>query len=143
MTRMTKSTQWRWWQIWIACCAILLNALAPSMSQAIAAVRGQAVAWEICRVDGAPGSGASVALSAAPARLGAPDGAPAGDDKMKPGEHCAYCLTHAGSFGLPPAMAATVGVFGSHPQHPFLFYRSPRPLTAWSAARPRGPPALA
>lgn len=137
--------QWRWWQIWIACCAILLNALAPSMSQAVAAVRGQAVAWEICRVDSVPAAagGSRLALSAAKAGFAAQDGAPAGDGKMKPGEHCAYCLTHAGSFGLPPALVSIPGVFGSHPEHPFLFYRSPRPLTAWSAARPRGPPALA
>jgi len=131
--------------IWIACCAILLNALAPSISHAIAAMQGQAAnAVEICRADGsaAPAaaqfsalvSGVDAALEPAP---------PGPESKMKPGQHCAYCLPHAGSFALPPDVIAATGIFGKHQSHPFLFYRSPQPLMAWSAARPRGPPAPA
>lgn len=132
--------------IWIAMLAILLNALVPSISHALAGAGGQAGTWEICRADGkryslydAPSGPAFAAFAAA---NDAP-GAPAKESQFTAGEHCAYCLPHAGDFALPATVGAAAGVFGQHPHHPFLFYRSPRPLTAWSAARPRGPPALA
>ncbi|MBJ7313149.1 hypothetical protein H7U20_23550, partial [Rugamonas sp. CCM 8940] len=57
-------------------------------------------------------------------------------------DDCGYCVTHAGSFGLPPADAVSAGLFDLARLQPLLFYRSPSPLTAWSAGRPRGPPAV-
>ncbi|MDC8760128.1 DUF2946 family protein [Janthinobacterium fluminis] len=130
---MAKSFTVRRLHIWIACLAILLNALAPSISHAVAAARGQAAALDICRADGRRAIASDViAGDAADA---------AGDAAAKAGGHCAYCLPHAASFALPPAPAATPGVFDRHQPHPFLLYRSPRPSMVWSAARPRGPPA--
>lgn len=127
-TARTSTALW----VWIACFAVLLNALAPSVSHAIAFSQGVPATWEICRADGT--------------RVTVTGLITAGETDKKPGsakamgEDCAYCQTHAGSFGLPPVMAASLPVQGM-PSYPFLFYRAPQPLAAWSVAQPRGPPA--
>lgn len=109
--------------IWIACCAILMNAVAPSVSHALAFASGQPSAWDICRADG---SGTAPAKPGKPGKIAMSD--------------CAYCVSHAGSFGLPPDRHAGLGLFAVPSSHPFLFYRAPAPLAAWSASQPRGPP---
>ncbi|WP_409031744.1 DUF2946 domain-containing protein [Janthinobacterium sp. CG_23.3] len=140
---MVTSLTSRQWQIWIALFAVLLNALAPSVSHAVAAARGPAPAWEMCSADRTGYAGPASAAFAAFVAAEQPPAAAAPEGSGKAGEHCAYCLPHAGDFALAPAVAAPAGVVGRHPPHPFLLYRAPRPLTAWSAARPRGPPAPA
>lgn len=107
--------------IWIACCAILMNAVAPSVSHALALANGQPSAWDICRAD-----------RPVPAKPGKP--------AMNGMSDCAYCVSHAGSFGLPPDVGARLGWFGVQPSHPFLFQRAPARLAAWSTSQPRGPP---
>lgn len=135
---MARKPTIRRWQIWFACFAILLNALAPSVSHAIAFVSGQPSSWEICRSDG-------TRLTLAPVATTLAQPPAAGREPQKQRviklDDCGYCATHAGSFGLPPAGAVSVGLFDLPRVQPLLFYRSPSPLTAWSAARPRGPPA--
>ena len=122
--------------IWIACFAILMNALAPSISHAMAAFSGDPATWEICRSDGA-----------AVAAPGQPDlvvvGFGAAKSKMGKMEHCGYCLPHAGSHALLPTAITGLGIYGGQELRPFLFYRAPQPLLALSAAPPRGPPAIA
>src|SRR5689334_1445629 len=128
--KRTPATRALW--LWIACFAVLLNALAPSVSHAIAFSRGVPATWEICRADGS-----RVTVS----------GLITGEDSDKSpsatkamGEDCAYCQTHAGSFGLPPVTLAGLPAVAA-PLKPFLFYRAPQPLQIWAAAQPRGPPA--
>jgi hypothetical protein len=131
---MTSSTRLRW--IWIACFAILMNALAPAISHA---VNGKPRSWEICLNDGTRVTG-----------VGELDAATflAATDRSKPMagmdmEDCSYCLPHAGWFGLPPAAAALpLPLDGALPQ-PALFHQSPRVPAVWSASSPRGPPAHA
>ncbi|WP_313872679.1 DUF2946 domain-containing protein [Rugamonas sp. DEMB1] len=136
---MARKPTIRLWQIWLACCAILLNALAPSISHAIAFANGQPTAWEVCRSDGSR-------LTPAPAGTTlAQQPASGREPQQQRGiklDDCGYCATHAGSFGLPPAGAVSAGLFDLPRLQPPLFYRSPSPLTAWSAGRPRGPPAV-
>ncbi len=108
-------------KIWIACFAILMNALAPSISHALAASRGAAAGPDICRADTGQGI---------PSKLAAMD-------------HCGYCLPHGGSEGLMAHAITGLGLFSGHELRPFLFYRAPQPLLALSAAPPRGPPARA
>lgn len=134
----SKSTSWRW-TIWIACFAVLMNALAPSISHAMAAVNGVPATWEICRTDGS-------ALASA----GQPDLVVVGalakkatQNKIAPMEDCGYCLPHGGSVALMPSTITGLGLMGGHALRPFLFYRAPQPLLALSAAPPRGPPAFA
>jgi hypothetical protein len=141
-----KSTSWTA-TIWMACFAILLNALAPSISHAMALLNpgpGVPATWEICR---APGS--TMQSSGGHSLLGVgkfgleltPALAP------KPADHqsmsmadCAYCVPHAGSFALPPPSHAFIGLPAGQALRPYLFYHAPKPLLALSAAPPRGPP---
>ncbi|NRR28696.1 DUF2946 domain-containing protein [Oxalobacteraceae bacterium] len=147
MTR--PSTIWRL-QVWIALFAILMNALAPSISHAVNFAQGQPPGWEICRSDSGSRADTSLpdfsrfsAVNDAGKKLLvlAPADARQSDKKAMNMDDCGYCAPHAGSVGLMPPPVAGLGVFGPQASHPFLFYRSPSPLAAWSAARPRGPPA--
>lgn len=122
---------------WIACFAILLAALAPSISQAVANAKQESGSgWaEICSVAGIR------FVQLVQADDGAADGKSGG--KAMQMEHCAFCSTHAGSVGLPPAspvlpllVASGTAIF------PALYYRSPAPLFIWSAAQSRAPPSL-
>lgn len=126
---MSRKSNLRALHIWIACFAILMNALAPSISHAVAFVQGQPSSWEICRST----------VQSTPAAADAKH--PATHQAMFSMDDCGYCTPHAGSFGLLPTLVSGLGLFSTHSVQPFLFYRSPAPLMAWSAARPRGPPA--
>ncbi|WP_193315527.1 DUF2946 domain-containing protein [Janthinobacterium aquaticum] len=122
----------RWsWQLWFACLAILLNALTPALSYAFVSHQASNPAGDICSSSGAVYSAAELGL----------DGASSGaiDHHLK---HCPYCLGHAGSTGLPPALTPLVVVSG-HDAYPALFYQSPQPLPGWQQAQPRGPPQAA
>lgn len=123
---------------WIAALAILFNALAPVVSQAQAhaydRAQGSAGAaqMEICTAMG-------VAMVSMPASN---DGSDQGH-LLKAMSHCAYCGTHAGSFGLPPHAAPIFAVQGGHDVFPPLFYQSPATLFTWSRFQARAPPATA
>jgi hypothetical protein len=117
---------------WLALFAVLLNALAPTVSHALAASR-PVIPVDVCSVDG----GAPFAAAAA---LLMQDDEHAG---MGPFDDCGYCLAHAGSDGLPPPAHAPLALGHGTEPRPFLFHHAPRPLPAWLAAVPRGPPAFA
>ena len=120
---------------WIACFAILLAALAPSISQAVANAKQES------------GSGWAEICSVAGIRFVQVDDDGAADEKSggkaMQMEHCAFCSTHAGSVGLPPTspvlpllVASGTAIF------PALYYQSPSPLFIWSTAQSRAPPSL-
>jgi len=137
---MKPSTRLRW--IWIACFAILLNALAPAISHA---VHGKPRSWEICLNDGSRISGtgeldyATFLAVTDRSKPQQPSQPMAGMDM----QDCAYCLPHAGWFGLPPAAIALPLPLAGGALRPSLYYQSPQPLPVWSASSPRGPPAHA
>ncbi|MGE5622679.1 MAG: DUF2946 domain-containing protein [Bacillota bacterium] len=117
---------------WIACLAILMAALAPAISHALAASgKGSSAAWdEVCTVDGVKSLH----------EHGAHDSGPA--DNGMHFEHCPFCFTHAASFGLPPSAQTFIPLAAGSPVRPLLFFHSPRPLFAWAAAHPRAPPVV-
>ena len=115
-------------QIWIACLAILLNALAPSISHALSA--GPSNMIEICSASGTTWIAVDQAT---------PDSST--KSPLHHLEHCPFCMTHADTFALPLPLAPSFAVTGGHELFPALFYHSPSPLFSWSAAKPRGPPA--
>lgn len=133
---MTPFRQNRRFIAWFACLAILLNSLAPAISHAMASVQGKDAPWtQICSTSG---------TKFIPLDLGTQDISQGKDKQPQPMamEHCAYCLTHAGSFAVftdvplqftPVTLAYT---------YPALFYQSPYPLFTWAAASPRAPPVL-
>ena len=138
---MKSSTRLRW--IWIACFAILMNALAPAISHA---VNGKPRTWEICLNDGTRLSGVGeldYATFLAVTDRSKPQQPAAQQMDGMDMEDCSYCLPHAGWFGLPPAGVALPLALDGAELRPILFYQSPQPLAVWSASNPRGPPAHA
>ncbi len=116
---------------WFACFAILLGVLAPSISHALAASRGQSLVWEICRSD---------------SRVGQPTVKPISGQvpvSQEPMVHCAYCLPHGGSDGLLPAVFALPLFAGAGAVHPGWSPSAPLPQSPLSAPPARGPPAIA
>jgi hypothetical protein len=116
--------------IWIACFAVLMNALAPAVSQTLGPSSGDFLDGQIC-------SAANV--------MAQDTQAPSKSGKHGAGSlaACGYCTVHAATFALPPPDHGTLALFSSVAIKPFLFYRAPKPLLALSAAPPRGPPAFA
>jgi hypothetical protein len=122
---------------WIACLAILFNALAPLVSHAMEAA-GSAPAvmqMEVCTAMGM--EMVPVVLSASS------DGDDASSGKLQKNlNHCGYCVFHASAHGLPPPMAASFVPAAGRDAWPPLYYHSSRPLFAWALAQPRAPPPL-
>lgn len=115
---------------WIAVCAILFGALAPTLTHTLARLAHR--------------NDAETLVCTATGLITVADAAP---DRHDPGkgartEHCPYCNIHAASFGLPPPTGLAFVVLGGRdPVLPERFYRAPAPLFAWAAAQPRAPPA--
>ena len=117
--------------LWIACFAILMAALAPTLSRAFTVASGQAVpSFEICSVAGG--------MNMLPVKLStdAPDPAK-GAMRMD----CPCCSMHAATLDLfPTALVLASGELITG-LLPLLFYQSATPLFAWTPVQPRGPPA--
>ena len=119
---------------WLACLAILLNALAPAISHAMAAANGKSAPWaQICTTSGTKFIALDLALKS--------------DQKQDENaamnmDHCAYCVTHAGSFGMTASNEFVVYAPNLSYDLPQLFYHAPRPLFVWAAANPRAPPVV-
>jgi hypothetical protein len=118
---------------WIACFAILLAALAPSVSLALSVAHDSGASWvEVCSAQGSK----FVKVD------GKQSGTPWAPAKAMQAEHCPFCLTHAGSMGLPPAAGFLLSLPNGTPMRPTLYFQSPRPLFIWAAPQSRAPPAL-
>ena len=114
----------------IATFAMLLAALAPAITSALAAANDQHVRWTaVCTADG---------TKIVPVPTDA-TGAPLAPESHTI-DHCPFCAFPPAIAVLPPPAAATVpAVAGSEPLPPFVLF-APRPLLAWAAAQPRAPP---
>jgi hypothetical protein len=55
-------------------------------------------------------------------------------------EHCPYCFTHAGWFGIIPQHQLGISQLALSQPLPRLFYHSPYPLFVWTSFSPRAPP---
>lgn len=126
---------------WIAIAAILLNALMPAVSQALAwqahsTQAGQTRWSELC---GAQGS-TWVLLDAQGQVLAQSAQRPADAPAAGHGEHCPYCLTHAGSFGLPAATPPIWPAAMAAAEHAGHDAGAPRLPAVWLAPAARAPP---
>ncbi|MES2536208.1 MAG: DUF2946 domain-containing protein [Pseudomonadota bacterium] len=123
----------RYFTAWVACLAISMAALMPSISHALAAANTADAFWaEICSVNGP--------TLIKMAKGHAPDSSTS-NGKEAIFEHCPACLTHAGSSGLPPATALTLPAARSGSSvFPSLFFHSLRPLFVWATPQSRAPP---
>ena len=106
---------------WVLLFTLVVAALAPGVSRALAFAQGHLAPWAV--VCSAPGD--------------AP-GAPA-HDKLHPLEHCAWCSLHSDQLA-PPPVAGVLHLQALRHAVPALFLHAPRPLPAWAAAQARAPP---
>jgi hypothetical protein len=113
---------------WIAFFTIMMASLMPTMSRAIAAADAAASAEQICST----GHHDVVPLAS--------HHAPAHHDGALHLDHCAFCVTHAGSFGLAPTVAPALAVARGPEVHPPPLFQSRRALVAWTTAQSRAPP---
>jgi len=121
---------------WIACIAILLAALAPSVSRVLAAAPSSNMSWiEICSATGS--KFVKVLDDRAAGKVSK------ASEKSLHANDCPYCLTQAASFALPPNSAFVVPVMVSNTLQPSLFFQAPRPLFIWASAQSRAPPTSA
>jgi hypothetical protein len=129
---------------WIAFFAILMASLMPTVSRAMAAAASNAARSQVCSMAGHDMSSAGHhQMPAADTHYMSPA---AGDHDPSAGhgalhlDHCPFCLTHAGSFGLPPVSAFAVPLNSGPEAHTPLFFQSRRAHLAWTSAQPRAPP---
>jgi hypothetical protein len=119
---------------WLACFAILLASLAPSISHALSAAKDPTGLFaEICSANGAKPIQTGDTLNSKTS-------SPA--QKILHLEHCPFCSSHAHAMGLPPNTEFQLPLLSGHGPHPVLFYQSPRPLFIWAPAQSRAPPVL-
>lgn len=116
---------------WVACFAIMLNLLAPSISHALAASQGQALLVEVCGASGVKWMAVGAVPDAAPV---------AADADPLHLKHCQFCLNHAGAFALPATHAIHFMAAARTPA-PAPHYPAPSPRLPWSIASARAPPA--
>ncbi len=116
--------------VWIALFAMLIGALAPTVSRVLAAGDG---GWiEVCSasgvmylpVDAVPDSGDGGAQHVSAAA-------------------CAYCFTNAGSFGLAAAMPVLIDAPAGRFVVSLAVPSGPLALAVYGISSPRAPPALA
>lgn len=114
---------------WIAVLAVLMAALAPSISHALGS--NSASPWSVVctsigvqwvqtdadSADPSPGPGAAHAF-----------------------EHCPYCSLHANAVAIPAAPSAGVPCISATDEPPVAVLVAPRTLSAWVSPQPRAPP---
>lgn len=116
----------------IALLAMLLAALSPTITSALAAASDQHVRWTaVCTADGAR-------LVPVPTDA---DGVPVAPNGHAI-DHCPFCAPHGAVMALPPPAAVTVPLAAGALPVPPLFLFAPRPHFMWATAQPRAPPAV-
>lgn len=125
---MLLSTRQFRFAVWIACFALLMAALAPSISHLLAAYRGshEAPAAAHCHPD---------AVAAAPEHSPAQRAAALLVD-------CDYCTLQADLPALPPFPPLALVLVEQLQYLPPLFFLAPHPLFVWLHARSRAPPTV-
>lgn len=127
---------------WIAIFAILLSALAPSISSAFTLRSGNTAIWtEICSASNVYSSNTKVSKKIL-VKLSTSVPASTDTSDTHQGKHCPFCLPHAGNFALPPALMPGVVLLVTRDVFPPLYYQAPSLLFSWVTANPRGPPQL-
>lgn len=123
--------------MWIACFAILLNALAPAMSHAISTLSEKSNLWtEVCTANGS--KWIAITSEKAPAKK---QDNPAG--KTKPPStsvHCPFCLPHDGSQALSPFSIASFVPAAPYRHQLSALYQSAPTSFSWAVAQSRAPP---
>ncbi len=116
----------------LALLAMLGVACFPSIARLLGPSSERLIHLSLCSPDGAD---RSVVFD-----LGAGgDNKPSQSPRLDTGD-CPFCVTHV-ALGMPPIVLAAVPAGDLSDGLPDRFYTAQRPLFAWTAAHPRGPPA--
>ena len=117
-----------------ACLAILMAALAPSISHALSDPGKSRSLWaEIC---------SSAGLKMVKLDLGPTSPTPpAHGEPASAFDHCPFCQTHGGMPALPPSVTLILPAYQGNFPFPSLFYQAPRPLFTWASPQSHAPPA--
>ena len=132
------------WQIWIACFAILINALAPSVSHALtmmdatSGTRGALGFAEICSTQVVK---SDVGDSSSLAKQQITPDQDASNSALHHLKHCQCCVNQAGNPVLPLPNPQALTIISGHDAYPSLFYHAPSALFSWASAHARAPPA--
>lgn len=122
---------------WIACCAVLLAALAPAISHALVP-HDKPQAWiEICTAQGI--KFIQVAAEQSP---DTPEPQPQPQLHTDHFEHCPFCNPNHVANGLPPGVDIVFATIEHRRVFPALFYQAPQGLFVWTPAASRAPPVL-
>lgn len=113
---------------WIAVLAVLMAALAPAISHALAS-DGSSAWIEVCTAQG------SRWLQADAER--GEDSTPGTGQTLK---HCPYCNLHPNVLGIPPTPVMALPASESATAVPRAFLAAPHTLPVWTSAQPRAPP---
>lgn len=114
---------------WVAILAILMSAMAPTLSHAFGIQKN--LAWlEVCT---------SVGAKRVASDDGARESAPA-PANAHPLEHCPYCSLHTDLVLIPPGSTISLLLLALSQEFPAAFLAAPRTLHAWIHAQPRAPP---
>ncbi|WP_085316148.1 DUF2946 domain-containing protein [Derxia lacustris] len=114
---------------WLALLAVLMAALAPTISQALAARDAAPQLVRVCSVDGDKWRPFAIERKQ-----------PASHHGAHAFEHCPFCSLHADAAPLPAQPVALPLPLASD-EAPAAFLDAPRTLHAWASAQPRAPPA--
>jgi len=128
MPRMRLHRRARVVTSWIAVLAILMTALAPTVSQAWAA-KLDPMLVQVCSVMGTKWVHTD----------GQPDESSPVPDSTHFTDHCPYCSLHTSAL-LVPAMVWATACASVGQVVPTAFLLAPRTLHAWASAQPRAPP---
>lgn len=110
---------------WLALAAMLMSALAPGISSAMALGAAPEIWGEVCRAEGAA----------------APDTAPGSSSGHGAGmADCPFCLPQGGAPALPSPERVFAAPAGASSTAPRLFLLAPTAAWQWLAAQPRAPP---
>ncbi len=117
---------------WVALFALVLGALAPTVTQAMVAAGDRGDWLEVCSVSGM----VWVQADTGEVSQQQPDGS-APDSGASP--HCPWCTLHGGAAGLPTA-ALQPDLPARLTDLPPAFYQAPLATTIWAPAQSRAPP---
>lgn len=127
---------------WIACFAVVLATLAPSVSHLLAAERIESVERAIpepCRIAAACNTQEQQQVHQHAAAASSDSSVPSKNSLHV--KHCPFCNTTAASFALmPTSVAILFGEQGTEAE-PLSPPLPPVVLSAWTEIQPRGPPA--
>jgi Protein of unknown function (DUF2946) len=114
---------------WIAALAVLMSALAPSISQALSLSQsGKGFVAEICTTSGAKLTQVI-------------DDEDSSSSSATMEGHCPYCVVSS-LYLLPETVALKFHASAQYARQPLFLYQSPQPLFSWLSLPSRAPPVL-